>query len=169
MTSDNKYLITGSVDGEIYVWDSATHKTIKSFHIHKAAITNIVPITRPINLYGLNANMENVEKVEVPHFQRYSICHTHFRSIGQAGDNVLPWIHNTEKETMKDVLKEVYDGVDVKAMKELLGKAKETEKEHEQIEHKLDNIPMTEVEQLKEENRKLKRAFKELYRVKFDE
>ncbi len=80
LTSDNKFLISGASDGEIYIWDAAEHKPLKSFHIHKSAVTNLVPISRPLNLYGLNANLERIEKVEVPRFQKWvcvfgSRCH----------------------------------------------------------------------------------------------
>jgi len=70
LTEDNKYLISGASDGEIYVWCGIQHKALKSLHIHKGAITNIVPITRPLNLYGLNANAENLGYLKIPHFQK---------------------------------------------------------------------------------------------------
>ncbi len=70
-TADNRFLVTGANDGEIYVWCGTEHKALRSLHIHKTAITNIVSVPRPLNLYGLNANAETVERLEIPYFQKY--------------------------------------------------------------------------------------------------
>ena len=70
LTIDNKYIVSGAINGEIFVWDKLQNKNLKSFHIHTTPITNLIPINRPRNLYGLNANMEHLEKMPLPEFEK---------------------------------------------------------------------------------------------------
>jgi len=70
LTTDNKFIVSGGTNGEILIWDKVEHKNIKSLHIHTKPITNIIAIGRPRNLYGLNANIENIERAPLPDFQK---------------------------------------------------------------------------------------------------
>jgi len=72
MTNDCNQLITGDAAGLIYIWSlrehdaSGVHK-LKTFEIHKdkGAITNLVPIHRPLSLFGLTANMQGYEPGDI--------------------------------------------------------------------------------------------------------
>ena len=47
-------------------------KLLQTLDIHKeyGAITNLVPLTRPLSLYGLTANMQGYEPGEIKALQR---------------------------------------------------------------------------------------------------
>jgi len=83
------------------------------------------------------------------------------RSIGEGSE---PWIKI--KNTHQKIFSELYDEIDNNALSEFLSQGKEVAKK-EQAEYKID-LPMSEIDRLKEENKKLKRAFSELYYSKFD-
>lgn len=68
LTTDSKFIVSGGSNGEILIWDKLEHRNLKSLHIHTKPITNLVAIGRPRNLYGLNANMENIERAAIPEF-----------------------------------------------------------------------------------------------------
>ena len=78
MTVDNYQLVTGDAGGTIYIWNlsvdddnsmgsSGRSKLLQTLDIHReyGGITNLVPITRPLSLYGLTANMQGYEPGEI--------------------------------------------------------------------------------------------------------
>jgi hypothetical protein len=83
LTLDGQYLISGDAVGHIYIWNmekidpQSGMPKLKLFDLHKpkngkegSAITNLIPINRPLNLFGLKANMKNYQPLEVGQFQK---------------------------------------------------------------------------------------------------
>ncbi len=60
---------------------------MKTFDLHKdkGAITNLVPIQRPLSLYGLTANMSGYEPNQIKNLQRQV---TTYDSIGIVPVNI---------------------------------------------------------------------------------
>jgi len=68
LTVDNLQLVTGDTGGSIYIWNLAVEgdnsmggkaNMLQMLELHRdyGAITNLVPLTRPLSLFGLTANM----------------------------------------------------------------------------------------------------------------
>lgn len=83
MSVDNQQLITGDTGGTIYIWninvegDNSTGKgpgsqLLQILELHKdyGSITNLIPLTRPLSLYGLTANMQGYEPGDIKALQR---------------------------------------------------------------------------------------------------
>ena len=83
LTADNNQLITGDTFGTIYVWNlradgdnsgggQTQPKIMQTLDIHReyGAITNLVPLTRPLSLFGLTANMQAYEPGDIRVLQR---------------------------------------------------------------------------------------------------
>ena len=78
--------MTGDTGGSIYIWnltvdgDNSTgvaqHNLMQSLDLHKdhGAITNLVPLTRPLSLFGLTANMQGYEPGELKALQRNQLA-----------------------------------------------------------------------------------------------
>ena len=60
LSLDNKYLVSGTDEGTIYIWDTNKKELYKNLELHKGkgAIMGLRAIERPIHLYGLNANVK---------------------------------------------------------------------------------------------------------------
>jgi WD40 repeat protein len=56
LTKNEKYLIVGTNDGILYSWDLDKDDSFVTLEIHKdkGAISNIVPIQKPLCMFGLN-------------------------------------------------------------------------------------------------------------------
>ena len=89
LSVDNNQLITGDSLGTIYVWNlkadgdnsggaanaaagSGQNKLLQTLDIHReyGGITNLVPLTRPLSLFGLTANMQAYEPGDFRVLQR---------------------------------------------------------------------------------------------------
>ncbi|CAI2367477.1 unnamed protein product [Moneuplotes crassus] len=57
LTKNERYLVVGSTDGVIYIWDLYQDDHLKTLERHKdcGEITNILPLTKPISLFGLSS------------------------------------------------------------------------------------------------------------------
>jgi hypothetical protein len=76
LSVDGAHLVTGDAEGLIYMWDVRDpNSRVKTFEIHKdrGAITNLVPFTRPLSLFGLTANMQGYEPGEFKSLKRQSL------------------------------------------------------------------------------------------------
>lgn len=78
-------MISGDVSGVIYIWTLVSgvnetggengmipQATLKTFELHKdkGAITNLVAIQRPLNLFGLTANMNGYDVTDIKPLSR---------------------------------------------------------------------------------------------------
>ena len=56
LTKNERYLVVGNTDGVLYIWDLFEDDEFKTLERHKdfGGITNIVPITKPIWMFGLS-------------------------------------------------------------------------------------------------------------------
>lgn len=65
LTVDEQYLISGTTCGLLYVWNTLDMSLHHTFEIHKdkGSVSNILPIHRPLSLYGLNVNMKGGKNV----------------------------------------------------------------------------------------------------------
>lgn len=64
LSTDGSRLVSGDSCGLIYVWHLATEDLqLRTFELHrdKGAITNLVPLERPLSLFGLTANMNGYD------------------------------------------------------------------------------------------------------------
>ena len=69
MSIDGSKLITGDASGLIYVWSLKDQQTdskplkvqTSELHKDKGPITNLIPLQRPLSLFGLTANMQGYE------------------------------------------------------------------------------------------------------------
>lgn len=64
LSTDGSKLISGDISGLIYLWNlESPDLTLKTYEIHKdkGAITNLVPIRRPLTLFGLTANNQGYD------------------------------------------------------------------------------------------------------------
>uniref|UniRef100_A0A7S3II69 Uncharacterized protein n=1 Tax=Strombidium inclinatum TaxID=197538 RepID=A0A7S3II69_9SPIT len=64
------YLVSGDSTGLIYVWSTSEAKEnplISTYELHKdkGSITNLVPMLRPLSMFGLTANMKMYETAQV--------------------------------------------------------------------------------------------------------
>ena len=75
-TVDNMQLVSGDSAGSIYIWNlnvdgdnsnGGQQNLLQMFELHRdhGAITNLVPLTRPLSLFGLTANMQAYEPGEL--------------------------------------------------------------------------------------------------------
>ena len=76
--------MTGDSGGSIYIWNLQVEgdnssgaadrhsNLLQTFDLHKdhGAITNLVPLMRPLSLFGLTANMQSYEPGEIRALQR---------------------------------------------------------------------------------------------------
>jgi hypothetical protein len=85
LSADGRFLITGDAAGLLYVWtisslgggpsDTVTNKDqdngptlpLRTLELHgkKGVITNLVPTTRPLSLFGLTANLKSYEPGQI--------------------------------------------------------------------------------------------------------
>ena len=73
------YFITGDLQGLIYVWTTDTSIAtanaglISTYELlkDKGEITNLVPLFRPLSLFGLTANMKQYEVTQARPLQKY--------------------------------------------------------------------------------------------------
>lgn len=76
LTVDNMQLVSGDSAGSIYIWNlnvdgdnsnGGQQNLLQMFELHRdhGAITNLVPLTRPLSLFGLTANMQAYEPGEL--------------------------------------------------------------------------------------------------------
>lgn len=81
LTVDNMQLVSGDSAGSIYIWNlnvdgdnsnGGQQNLLQMFELHRdhGAITNLVPLTRPLSLFGLTANMQAYEPGELKQLQR---------------------------------------------------------------------------------------------------
>ena len=83
LTSDGRFLVTGDAAGLLYLWQITGEPTskdqengpslpLKTFEIHKdrGQINNLVPLTRPLSLFGLTANLKRYEPGEMKSLQK---------------------------------------------------------------------------------------------------
>lgn len=74
LSVDNSQLVTGDTGGTIYIWNlnvegdnsGGSSRVLRTLDIHReyGAITNLVPLSRPLSLFGLTANMQAYEPGE---------------------------------------------------------------------------------------------------------
>lgn len=84
LTTDNEQLVCGDSGGSIYLWNLGVEGdnsngnqqnllTMLELHRDHGAITNLVPLTRPLSLFGLTANMQGYEPGDIKAFQRQQL------------------------------------------------------------------------------------------------
>ncbi len=71
-----KYLVSGDSNGLIYIWstsDAQENPLISTYELHnnKGSITNLVPLLRPLSMFGLTANMKMYETPQVKPLQKH--------------------------------------------------------------------------------------------------
>ena len=81
LSVDGQYLVSGDQSGLIYIWniskvhlsDDAQSGLISTYELHKdkGEITNLVAIHRPLNLFGLTANMKSFEVPPLVPLQKF--------------------------------------------------------------------------------------------------
>lgn len=80
------YLISGDLSGMIYIWSSTANLNsdnneagssssglISTYELHKdgGAITNLIPLFRPLTLFGLTANLKAYETPQIKPLQKF--------------------------------------------------------------------------------------------------
>ena len=92
LSVDGQHLISGDSQGLIYIWSTQTSETsqnqiqpsvnapngqgeglISTYELHKdqGAITNLVPLHRPLSMFGLTANMKSYEVQDICLLQKH--------------------------------------------------------------------------------------------------
>ena len=81
LSVDGQHLISGDQKGTIYIWsvqnlhqaEDAQSGLISTYELHKdkGAITNLIPIHRPLSLFGLTSNMKSFEVPELQQLQKF--------------------------------------------------------------------------------------------------
>ena len=88
LSIDGKYLISGDLNGVIYIWSTKetdvqdeqeqssgaiNSDLITTYDLHKdkGHITNLISINRPLSFFGLTANMKAFETSEVMSLQKF--------------------------------------------------------------------------------------------------
>lgn len=65
LSKNEKILIVGTSDGVIYFWDLSKQDEFTTIEIHKdkGMITNLLPISKPFSMFGLNSKMKDSYKL----------------------------------------------------------------------------------------------------------
>lgn len=81
LSVDGQHLVSGDQSGLIYLWsikqlhehDDAQSGLISTYELHKdkGMITNLIPIHRPLSLFGLTANMNSFEVPTIYPLQKF--------------------------------------------------------------------------------------------------
>ena len=89
LSLDNQYLVAGDMGGLIYIWstnvpsgttpgnvDPKENGLVTTYELHKdqGQVSNLVPMMRPLSLFGLTANMRSFE---------YAACSPLQKNIGK--------------------------------------------------------------------------------------
>ena len=97
LTQDNQQLVTGDTAGSMFLWnlniegdnsgggEGSDRRLMQTLDVHAGhgAITNLVPLTRPLSLFGLTANMQSYEPGDLKPLQRNQL------TAEQANEQVL--------------------------------------------------------------------------------
>ena len=169
LSVDGQYLITGDKQGLIYVWNahSASIQTnqidpkenglVSTFEIHKdkGQINNLIPIRRPLSLFGLTANMKAYEVNEVKPLQKNLAAAKPMDEVLELGFG-LSGFQNAQANDESNYLfeEEEIQWIMGSAQRMLGNSAESAQKSSPQ---KASNS-MSEMQQLKEENNRLKRT-----------
>jgi hypothetical protein len=65
LTKNEKYLVVGTTDGVLYIWDLDVEDKFVTLETHKdkGEISNIIPITKPLCMFGLNCKLQDTAKI----------------------------------------------------------------------------------------------------------
>lgn len=65
LTKNERFLVVGTTDGVLYIWDLEEDDKFVTIEAHKdkGAITNILPITKPLCMFGLNCKLQDTLKI----------------------------------------------------------------------------------------------------------
>lgn len=65
LTKNERYLVVGTTDGVLYIWDLDEEDKFLTLETHKdkGEITNILPITKPLCMFGLNCKLQDTAKI----------------------------------------------------------------------------------------------------------
>lgn len=65
LTKNEKYLVVGTTDGILYIWNVEEEEEFLTLEVHKdkGEITNIVPISKPLCMFGLNCKLQDTVKL----------------------------------------------------------------------------------------------------------
>lgn len=197
LTFDSQYLVTGDSQGLIYVWNVSLEHTggsgqtspragagnsgegsLHTFELHKdkGAVTNLLCIHRPLSLFGLTANMKAYEPPEIKAFSKVpsepgqdqtTLVSLLLQDTPRQDDDSDLWSkledHEEEEYFLRAshrVLKPTGTAVSQSVASTLLSEKPEV------IKFEADS--KTEIEKLKEENRRLKRTLIERFDQTFD-
>lgn len=144
-----EHLITGDQLGCIYIWTLGPEPVLKTFEIHKdkGAITNLIATGRPLSLFGLTANMLGYEPGELKPLSK---------TVNELSGNLQVNLRSyyTREPTIEDGLADLEE-------LDFLCQMKQTKAVTQASRFVKDSG--NEVEQLREENRRLKRTFLERF------
>lgn len=65
LTKNEKYLVVGTIDGVLYIWDLEQEDKFVTLETHKdkGEISNIIAITKPLWMFGLNCKLQDTAKI----------------------------------------------------------------------------------------------------------